>query len=112
MDDREVERQLRDFGAEIVCVGAVTDLLKAAINVCRIGKKITGEGLIAITNWHLLVDKEELESIERFFSRLEEDKLLSVYLYGSSLEKLSENSDIDLFIEPKGNGKDEGAGAE
>jgi len=43
-------------------------------------------------------DKEELESIERFFSRLEEDKLLSVYLYGSSLEKLSENSDIDLFI--------------
>ena len=40
LDDREVERQLKDFGAEIVCVGAVTDLLKAAINVCRIGKKI------------------------------------------------------------------------
>ena len=33
LDDREVERQLRDFRAEIVCVGAVTDLLKAAINV-------------------------------------------------------------------------------
>lgn len=27
----------------------------------EIGRKVTGEGLIAITNWHLLVDEEELE---------------------------------------------------
>jgi len=40
LSNDKVEEELKNFGAEIVAVGAVTDLLEAALNVCGIAKKL------------------------------------------------------------------------
>jgi len=39
LSDEEVEKQLKDFGAEIVGVSAVTELLESALNICKIAKR-------------------------------------------------------------------------
>lgn len=51
---------------ELFCPSSYKDELfgfiqSSVASKSEIGKKITGEGLIAITNWHLLVDEEELD---------------------------------------------------
>jgi len=62
----------------------------------EIGKKVTGEGLIAITNWHLLVGEEEDEDIETALDSPEKTikKLLPITpgtSTGHSLEELDNN---------------------
>jgi len=87
-------------------------------NVARkdeIGKKVTGDGLIAITNWHLLVEEEEDKSIKTALddpSRVVKDVLpiapgttaghtLDVldnkYLKGREIEYLTKLPDLVVF---------------
>lgn len=40
LNDEKVLEELKNFGADVVAVGAVTDLLEAELNVLRIGKKL------------------------------------------------------------------------
>lgn len=40
ISDERLERELRNFNADVIAVGAVTDLMEAALNVCTIGKNI------------------------------------------------------------------------
>jgi len=39
LSDEEIEKQLKDFGAEIVGVSAVTELLEEALNICKLAKR-------------------------------------------------------------------------
>jgi len=62
----------------------------------EIGKKITGEGLIAITNWHLLVDEKEFDDEDSAFDSPHKiiKKLLPITpgtSAGHSLEELDNN---------------------
>ncbi|MDD4083596.1 MAG: DEAD/DEAH box helicase family protein, partial [Sphaerochaetaceae bacterium] len=80
----------------------------------EIGRKVTGEGIIAITNWHLLVEEEEFfEELGLDDSKKIIQKLLPIspgvskghslneldqsYLKGKELEFLSELKDLVIF---------------
>ncbi|MDO5849074.1 MAG: DEAD/DEAH box helicase family protein [Methanobrevibacter sp.] len=81
----------------------------------EIGSKVTGDGLIAITNWHLLIDKEEdleydspLDDPHKVFKKLlpvfprnSEGNLLDVldnnFLKGKALDYLASLEDIVVF---------------
>lgn len=40
LSNEEVEKRLKEFGADVVGVGAVTDTFEGALNVCRIAKRL------------------------------------------------------------------------
>ena len=81
----------------------------------EIGKKVTGDGLVAITNWHLLVGEEEYEEVESSLDNPENvvkkllpitpgtsaghslEELDSQYLRGRELEFLAELNDLIVF---------------
>lgn len=82
----------------------------------EIGKKVTGEGIIAITNWHLLAGKDEDEEVEESFlenapQNLKEllpitpgtsaghslESLDNNFLAGAELEYLASLNDLVVF---------------
>lgn len=60
--DEKVESELKNFKADIVAVGAVTDLLEGALNVCKIAKKL---GITTVVGGvHATILPEETLSFE------------------------------------------------
>ncbi len=81
----------------------------------EIGKKVTGDGLIAVTNWHLLEGEEEEEDVESSLERPEKtvrellpitpgtstghslEELDNLYLKGRELEYLASLESLVVF---------------